>query len=250
MSALFAILFSALALASSGEGCRLPPEQGAGSMIGSWEKLPITLVADRGLYANDHGSGAAALRSAVKTWNDWAATKGKVAFVIQNDLKSEKGGMLIPELTSCSQADYTNAVPGAVGIWKIGRSGPSANARPTCGIRRAKLIADGVQAQTDWNVDNRIIRNASILLNFDYFQADGRPKVDLESLLVHELGHVLGLLHSCNSSSDDAIDGTSSPACDASPKEFVEAAMFPYLRRGTVRRSIQTNDLDRVSCLY
>jgi hypothetical protein len=247
MSFLHALILILSATAFGHTECRLPDEQGRGSVIGVWEKLPIPLVADRELYRADKGSGIAALKAAMSTWNRWAERKGKVAFVLLRDAEQ---GMEIPALSACSQSAYTDAVPEAVGIWRIDGTGKRVNRRANCGSRRAKLISDGVQAQTDWQLNGGKIRNASILLNFDYFNKPGALQVDLESLLLHELGHVLGLLHSCNGSTHDSFDATTSPACAHAPKEFVEAAMFPYLRKGAIRREIQQNDLDRINCFY
>lgn len=226
--------------------CRLPTEQGQGSMIGSWEKLPITIVADRDLYLSEKGAGINALRSAIKTWNEWAARKGKVAFVLTLE---EKKGLDFPSTGACTHSEITNSVPEAVGIWKVTREGRSANRPKNC-LSQRKLVANGVQAQTDWSLNGSKIENASILLNFDDFHGPAQSPVDLESLLVHELGHVLGLLHSCNGSGHDSFDATTSIACRDAPKEFTDALMFPYLHRGKIRRDIRQNDLDRANCLY
>jgi hypothetical protein len=75
--------------------------------------------------------------------------------------------------------------------------------------------------------------------------------VDVESLLLHELGHVLGMLHSCNGSTDGSIDGTSAPACQSGlNSQYLEAVMFPFLEIGQLRRKLQQNDYNRINCLY
>lgn len=243
-----AFLFFPIAQAApeTNNECRLPREQGQGSLIGAWAKLPIRLVADRNLYLSDRGAGAKALKAAIKTWNDWAAQKGKVAFVLSND---DIQGQDFPDIGACTQTEITDASPQAVGIWMVTSSGKSSNRRRNC-LSGRKLIPDGVQAQTDWSLNGAQIENASVLLNFEQFNMPGRGKVDLESLLVHELGHVLGLLHSCNGSGEESFDGASSLACASAPKDFVDALMFPYLARGKIRRDIRQNDLDRANCLY
>jgi hypothetical protein len=91
---------------------------------------------------------------------------------------------------------------------------------------------------------------ASVLLNFADFNAPGKPELDIESLFLHELGHVLGMLHSCNGSSAENLDPTSAPVCYNAPIEFQKAVMFPFLDVRQYRRILQQNDYDRVNCLY
>src|SRR5690606_20485508 len=108
--------------------CRLPADQGVGSLLGAWDRLPIPLVFDREFYTEENGKVAAELKRAVATWNEWAALKGKVAFVIFQ----EGQGAEIPDVGGCSSAAYTAASPGVVGVWKIGRDGKRANQRESC----------------------------------------------------------------------------------------------------------------------
>lgn len=244
-------------LAHANNECQLPADQGHGSLFGSWEKLPVTLVLDREFYRADGGRELQALLNGVATWNAWAAFKGKVAFV----LAAPSEGAEIPELTSCSASDYTAAFPDAVGIWKINGEGWRRNRRESCGVDPngvgGRLLPLGLQGKTDWRLAGGRIRGASVLMNFEDYNAPGKQLLDVESLAVHELGHVLGLLHSCNGSSSahDIVDPTSAPACFdrgeiAVPPAYAQAAMFPFLEQGQPRRSLGTNDLGRVNCLY
>jgi hypothetical protein len=108
-----------------------------------------------------------------------------------------------------------------------------------------------VQGQTDWITLNGRISGASVLLNFEQFNATGKLRVDVESLLLHELGHVLGLLHSCNGSTSDSTDSTSAPNCSPGINpQYLEAVMFPFLEINLIRRKLQQNDYNRINCLY
>ncbi|MGZ3695516.1 MAG: hypothetical protein ACXWQO_15510, partial [Bdellovibrionota bacterium] len=242
---LIALTLTFLALTSTAfadrTSCELPADQGRGSLFGQWDQLPIKLVLDAEFYRADNGIMAMQLKKAVKTWNRWAAAKGKVAFVIEKD----GIGQEIPALTDCSQASYTAQTPEAVGVWKIASEGSRKNQRESC-MRQAdgtlgKILPNGVQGQTDWITLGGRIQASSIMLNFDDFNSKGRPFVDMESVLLHQLGHVLGLLNSCNGSSRDSVDGTSAPACSAAPKEYTEAVMAPYLRFREIKRNLTKN---------
>lgn len=93
-------------------------------------------------------------------------------------------------------------------------------------------------------------RTLPILLNFDDYNRAGKPVYDLESEALHELGHVLGLLHSCNGSSRGILDRTTAVACESAPQAYKDAVMFPFLSDRELRTHLSQNDIDRINCLY
>ena len=229
--------------------CQLPPDQGRGSFQGAWADIPVPLVIDKDFYITDEGEALSSVKGAIETWNSWARLKGMTGFRIVDDGAGTSGGREIPEVVDCNQASYSSSVTDAVGIWKISTHGFRRNARPAC-LAQKKILPEGVQGQTDWIVQNSRIVGASVLLNFEGFNAPGKQLIDLESLLLHEVGHVLGLLHSCNGTTLESIDGTSSPACGLAPAPYVNAVMFPYLDVARERRDLMQNDYSRINCLY
>lgn len=231
--------------------CQLPTDQGTGSFWGSWQQIPIPLVFDNDFYTVDNGEIMTSFRAAVSTWNGWAAIKGRQVFDITNDGSGVLAGRTIPATNDCSTASYPATVTDVVGIWRIGTNDDHANVRATCGANTGgRLLPEGVQGLTEWVVQSGNIVGAGILLNFESWNAPGKPVIDQESLLLHELGHVLGLLHSCNGSGGGSIDGTSSPPCDFAPQAYLDAVMFPRLEEGQKRRLLEQNDYDRINCLY
>ncbi|MGZ3693798.1 MAG: hypothetical protein ACXWQO_06330 [Bdellovibrionota bacterium] len=235
--------------------CVLPSDQGRGSLEGSWATLPVPIVFDNDFYLTDGGEIVPSLRNAVGTWNTWAVLRGYSGLAITNDGSGAAAGREMPTVTDCAQATYSSQVTDVVGIWKISSSGQHANIRASCAPTTAgapgRILPTGVQGQTDWITLNGHISGASILLNFEEFNAPGKQRVDVESLLLHELGHVLGLLHSCNGSTTDSVDGTSAPACSSGiNNQYLDAVMFPFLEINLIRRKLGQNDYNRINCLY
>ncbi|WP_146014223.1 M12 family metallo-peptidase, partial [Pseudomonas sp. GW456-11-11-14-TSB2] len=84
--------------------------------------------------------------------------------------------------------------------------------------------ATNIQGSTDWIVTGGKITAASVLLNFANWNSPGTAKIDVQSLLLHELGHVFGLLHSCSGS---VTDQTTSPSCAIAETSYLMAVMYP-----------------------
>lgn len=115
--------------------------------------------------------------------------------------------------------------------------------------RSSEAFGDGINIiglRTSWN-SNSSSQQAKTLLKFfgdqiieadvwingqhyQYALEDPIPpdRIDLQSLLIHELGHVLGLSHNSDMGS----------------------VMYPYLARGQIRRSIAPSDFQNLACEY
>ena len=236
--------FSLSAFANS-NACLLPVDQGIKSFHGNWNKLPVRLVLDQEFYRFENREELRAVQNAVLTWNAWARSKGMVAFTFRNAGQ----GRPAPSVDSCSQADYTAAVTDAVGIWLIGGSAEAPNERPSCGSYQ-KLLSDATHAQVDLKMASSRIRGGSVLFNFDGRFGFDRETIDMESVALHSLGHLLGLNNSCNASSGDRLDSTGAVACSVAPAAYRKSVMSPLLSFGEKRRRLSANDIGRVNCLY
>lgn len=93
-------------------------------------------------------------------------------------------------------------------------------------------------------------------LNYQHFFISGKPVPDMTSIAVHELGHLLGLDHSCATSTVLGAK-TQPPLCSSSglSDDYFSAVMYPVFSfkadaTGVARRSLNANDRGRANCLY
>jgi Matrixin len=142
---------------------------------------------------------------------------------------------------------YYNSAINAANVWnnaighEVIKIGDKANIGPNGGLDNINLLyflpnwdsASNQQAETMVYWTGAQIIEADIKVNIRNFQFSyddiGEPnEVDMESLLIHEFGHVLGLKHISDSSS----------------------VMFPYLSNDSLRRNLSQEDINSIICEY
>lgn len=164
----------------------------------SWKGETIELYLDASVPYKYVG----AIESAIKTWNTALG---------RNLIRLNR--------TGSGGAAYTPAKDGYSKIYWMKEWDPK---RPNEQARTTVYWSGSRIYEADIRINN---------LNFDYFTSDEETdytKVHLESLLVHEIGHVLGLAHTDSGSS----------------------VMYPNLANGYLRDNPSHIDLSSVKCEY
>jgi hypothetical protein len=97
-----------------------------------------------------------------------------------------------------------------------------------------------------------LMYQAIMEVNYKNFFISGKRQPDLQTIVLHEFGHLMGLSHSCESSAKTGI-----PNCnDASLNpDYFTALMYPSFGfdsagTGEQKRNLRSNDQGRANCLY
>ncbi|MBC7397893.1 MAG: hypothetical protein H7333_10665 [Bdellovibrionales bacterium] len=207
----------------------------ASTFKGHWTTHPVPLA----IVANDFtASELGVLKASIDTWNAfYQESKGFQLYLSGSSTLAtvSGGGARLTSATACSQtvigpSGFTNKVM----IYKT-TSGWSYGSQI--------MALTSLCPVTTSNSKYRMFVSAVMEINFqNYFNA-GQPIPDLQSIVTHELGHMLGLDHSCTGAN-----------CARGDNDYSNTMMYPSLgfdgTIGRVRRELQTNDQQRANCLY
>ncbi len=242
--------------------CVVPADQ-RGTLPYQWAapQIPFHVVQGTGARP-DVGSFSEgelrAIRDAAQAWNTHLSVAQGV-----NGLGLDSGGLRVlassAPAISASQICNSSAIQGS--SWRQGASIAvyKRTAWPYSGATNAIAIT------TKCSVDGsprKQLQNAMIEVNWDYYfvsqASKGRSGVtqipDLKSVVLHEMGHLFGLEHSC-----EVQAGVGIPGCNRSglPSDYFYALMYPAFafsgtsstRQGEVK-GIRVNDQGRANCLF
>ena len=131
---------------------------------------------------------------------------------------------------------------------------------PTIAYDPAALALTSVSASTATGA----IRDADIEINAFHFswadlvahpdlRGNGQPYHDLQNALTHEMGHLIGLDHTCYFQGPPPVDNTGAPItdCASASAEVLETTMFPSANPGDIdKRTLAPDDQQAVCEIY
>ncbi|MBX3156937.1 MAG: hypothetical protein KF773_13265 [Deltaproteobacteria bacterium] len=123
------------------------------------------------------------------------------------------------------------------------------------GITTAVYVDDKNSARDGEIVDADIeLNGVNFAISKDGVSLGSGIKADLANTLTHELGHFMGLEHTCLAPRDPPRidgDGNPVPACGVADPKITEATMFPFQDEGeTKKATVEADDVAGVCAIY
>lgn len=223
--------------------CSISSDQ-SGTVSGHWRIDPIPIAFHSGDFS---ATETAAIVAAATSWNNFfTASKGGKIFDFGNDPANPRT-VSTPNTSQggafCAQGILQgNQFSGNVVIYKQG-TWPSNY--PSTAMALTSFC-------TSPSTTFPSMFMAIMEINFQGFFVQGTKLPDLQSITLHEFGHLLGLNHSCEAAQKNGTPLCSDPNINP---DYLTASMFPVFTfdqngNGQVKQTLGINDQYRANCLY
>ena len=211
--------------------CQLPSDQ-SGTLSGHWGVTPVPVAFHSGDFSN---AEMATISGAAQTWNSFFSATANLALInITGVAAGAKPASICSQTILSGNKFNSPVVIYKDAIWPYPNM-PNAIALTTFCPTPSRPLASFYQAVIEVNYQN--------------FFVAGHKVPDLQSILLHEFGHLAGLNHSC-----EVSGGTGMPVCANSNSEYSSAVMAPIFSFdgngfGQVKQELTSNDEGRANCL-
>jgi hypothetical protein len=233
--------------------CNGPPSDQSATINGHFLTTPIPITVHTTSVPDFNEDEMNAINAAIATWNQFFSRSKQMPIFSTSSSPAESRSLP----SSFNNTLFCNSSPGLISngsfsgsvvIYKLG-TWPSS----TFGSEKIAITLQCTHPSTTNNDPYAFIYDAVTLVNYQNFFIQGQPLPDLETIIAHELGHVLGLKHSCENNS--TITGM--PDCNLSGLDatYQSAIMFPSFtfnqnQIGEQKRQLGVNDEGRANCIY
>ena len=219
--------------------CAVPADQ-SGTIEGHWLASPIPLAFHTGDW---DAVELNAMTAAADTWNTFfTASKSLEIFNYGGSGSATTTSGADPASNSlCGQAIYENgAFSGAVGIYKISNGWSYGNSI-------IALTSYCTAAAPTYP----LIYMAVMEINYENFFTTNRVP-DLQTIVTHELGHLLGIGHSCSTTGQSGYPNCNEAGITPAYLTAVMIPAFSFTTSGIGQRVrvINSDDESRANCLY